>query len=47
MQIKYIYVAILNMISIEDELSFIKSKLSKTKNPHESYLFHELYSISC
>jgi hypothetical protein len=35
---KYIlFKAILTMISIQDELLFINSKLNNTKNPHESY----------
>jgi len=42
---KYILIkAILTMISIQDEFLFINSNLNNTKNPHESYYFHELCS---
>jgi hypothetical protein len=35
--IKCFYQTILNMISTQDEISFINSKPSNTKSTHESY----------
>jgi hypothetical protein len=43
-QIYVLIKAILTMISIQNELSFLNLKLNNTKNPHESFEFHKLRS---